>query len=327
MYDIKLIGISFFISMLLLIFIFYIQNEILERILLWLSHKNKSERYLAKITLYYSIFVIGILILFTLIDLGIYNEMKNHFTFITIIIVPVINFILFLSFKRMNGRKARKASIIISITWVLLILSILTLNGFAFSLEDYHPEWITTESTFNYGNNSYNISVKVITSVYTIKGFFVKTPLILTINEGVIRFDSEQVPENLSIDIKVKITPHAINLEENRLFQDITILPTKFDGYKYYNASPDLDKGWLISFPWSGQKYIISTILVDGVEVVEMERVELVNIEETFVKAQVDQSRAVLILTYWIVFFSFLAYYPKFYDWLYEVIRKIKRDW
>jgi len=320
-------AISFLISIFFLIFIFIIQNEILGRILLWLSHKNKSERYLANITLIYCIIVIVILLCLFYVDSGIYNEMKNHFTFITIIISPVNNFILFLSCKRMNGRKARKASIIISIVWFLLIFSILTFSGFAFSLEDYHPEWIGTDATFNYDNNSYNISVKVITSVYTIKGFFVKTPLILTINEGVVRFDSEQVPENLSIDIRVKITPHAINLEENRLFQDLTILPTKYDGSKYYNASPDPDKGWLISFPWSGQKYIISTILVDGVEIAEIERVALVNIEETFVKAQVDQSRAVLILTYWIVFFSFLVYYPKLYDWLYEVIRKIKRDW
>ena len=160
------------------------------------------------------------------------------------LIFIAINFLIYLRNIRLRQRQFIKAMIILIIIWLFLITSIFVSQGFYFSSQDHSPEWKTKQSTYLINNVSYNISVQVITVLSTYQGFFIETPFLLTITEGFVKYNEEPILKNNSIEVELKLHPHAVHKNNNSAFQYLTILQTRFDGNSTYKIIPPKDRFW-----------------------------------------------------------------------------------
>lgn len=138
--------------------------------------------------------------------------------------------------------------------------------------------------------------------------------MLLSITEGDVIYKNETIPRNSTIEVKIKLTPHAFYYNTNQGFQMLTTLKTEFIENNTYKIIPP-DEPWLIYYPYSGQKYMISILYVDGIEMREMESVEIIEIEKGFIKSQVEAGRFSVILTFWIISFTMLPIANKIITW------------
>lgn len=284
----------------------------------YLSNRIRiNEQNRARLFWIYTASLLFIISLLITVDTGILNDLKLYIITLFMIFVLGINTLVYLRNTRLRRHQFIRAMIFLIIIWLFLIPSIFVSQGFYFSSQDHIPEWKTKQSTYLINNVSYNISVQVITILSTYQGFFIETPFLLTITEGFVKYNEEPILKNSSIEVKLKLHPHAVHKNNNSAFQYLTTLQTKFDGNSTYKIIPPKDS-WILYYIYSGEKEISSIVIVDGVEVKEMERVPLVEIEKGYVKTQVETSRAIIILTLWIIFLSLFPIINRIIDWLFQ---------
>lgn len=268
------------------------------------------------------IYVISIQILIlalNLIDAGLLNDIKTSFIYLFALLIFGTNLIKFIGENQFNRRRYFRANIHFTIIWVLLFFTVAISQGFYFSAEDQHPEWTPKISSYVFENTTYNISVQVTTVVSSYQGFFIKSPITLTITEGFVKYTNESIPRNSTIKVKLKLTPHAYFKDNNTYIRDLTTIDTEFDGNETYNIDTK-DKSWLLYYIYSGTKYVSAIVNINGTDVVTMEQNFLMEIEKGHIKSQVESSRAVVILTLWIIYLTIFRPLDELIDWIYDLI-------
>jgi len=192
--------------------------------------------------------------------------------------------------------------------------TVFTATCISFPAVDNKPDWTAFDT--NYANNTYNVTVQVDVETSTYHGFFIDSPLSFVIYDGFVRFNKGEVSNNSTIQLKINFMPHAYNKRMGKEIGTLTILNTRPN--KNSNNTYDIilpENPWIIKYSYSGSKVLISTLLVDGIEVAKVLEKELVYIEKGHVKVQFDFTRSTYILTIWIIFLAFCPIVDRLLNW------------
>ena len=259
--------------------------------------------------------IVMFLIIYFFIDIGIYNGVRNSYIFATILFLAVYDFIAFVITKKNTRKQIMKITISLGLIWVLLVLSIGVNSGSIFSPMDHKRQWDSTNNSFEFDNESYNASIQLATSTGNLKGYFVYEPLSLSLYDGKIVFQNKSPPENESITVQVELFPHAYYASNSSYVRYLTRLETSKVNDKTYEIKMP-NEYRILYYDMSGQKYISGDLYIGDSLVCQSEKVPYLELEKGYVKAQVEMSRAITILTLWLVFIGLLPHINPFFDWL-----------
>lgn len=254
--------------------------------------------------------------LFALIDVGVFNESKLLIISSFFIFNLLFNIMVYFGDSSLTKRELFKAKWFLAIIFTFTIFSVFTAAGIYFPAEDHKPDWTQFNIEYSIDNNTYNVTVQVEVETSTLHGFFIDSPLSLSIYGGYVRFNEGEVTKNNTVELKISFMPYPYNKRTNREMDTLTILDTtpNKDTNNTYDVVLPKDT-WIIGYPYSGSKELISTLMVDGLEVASVSGKELVNIEKGHVKVQFDFTRAIYILTIWIIFLGFCPIFDRILDW------------
>ena len=246
-------------------------------------------------------------------NFGVFNESMLLVFLLFIIFNLFYNSLFYFGKSRLTKRVFFISICYIAIIFVFSSASVFSAAGIFYPLFDTNPEWTSFDT--NFANNTYNVTVKVDVETSTYHGFFINSPLSFNIYNGYIRFNKGDVPINSTIQLKINFHPHAINKSSIKEMGTLTILNTRPN--KNINNTYDIiiPKSWIISYPYSGSKYISATLLIDGTEIIKVLDKEIVYIEKGHVKAQVDFDRFSLIFTIWVIFFAIYPIIDRIINW------------
>jgi hypothetical protein len=262
---------------------------------------------------FYNLIIVSIIIYFTRDYAGIFEGFKNLFVFISILFIVICNIIIYCKERRLTRTQFGKAMSYLFIIWLISYATIYVIED-AYKPYDEYRNW--DSYTFEYENNDsmkFNITAQVNTRVIAYKGFFVNTPLIVSIYEGVIKYNGENISTNDTIIMNVTLTPHQYYSENETGITHLTSLKTNFNNENKYVVN-NLHEPWLISYPYSGEKYLNTEIFVNG-ELKGSFKKPLVTIERGYVKSQVEMTRAVIVFAMWTIFATLYRPINKILDW------------
>lgn len=266
----------------------------------------------------YLIYIITLMLLplipYFNIDFGVFNESKILIFLLFIIFNLFFNMLIYFGKSRLTKREHFKTICYISIIFIFSMATVFTATCISFPAVDNKPDWTAFDT--NYANNTYNVTVQVDVETSTYHGFFIDSPLSFVIYDGFVRFNKGEVTNNSTIQLKISFMPHAHNKRTGKEIDTLTILntrPNKNSNNTYDISLPE--NPWIIGYPYSGSKVLISTLLVDGIEVTKVLEKELVYIEKGHVKVQFDFTRSTYILTIWIIFLAFCPMVDRLLNW------------
>lgn len=263
----------------------------------------------------YALILLILICLFYLIDVGVFNEFK------IIIISPFFLFTLLLiiiecfGHYKLSKREIFKAINFLALIFVFLSITAFTATGIYFPAEDHKPDYTAFNKEFLFNNFTYNITLQVDVETSSYHGFFIKSPLSVTIYDGYVRFNKGYLSENSTLELKINFKPYSYNRRTGQEMSTLTILNTTLNKDKN-NTYDVVPRGpWIIGYPYSGSKEITSVLILDGIEVATVLEKEIVNIEKGHVKIQYDFTRATYILTIWIIFLAVCPLFEKILNW------------
>jgi len=315
--------ITFVIIFIIALFITILEFHCIDK---YIKYCKKKKYKIEKALFCYPILFIGILLILRFIDVEILNELKNGYIIATICFIIIYDIIRFSLIKKITNKQFVKTMCILSIIWILLIVSIGVNAGYNFSSKDCKRQWESKYTVFEYDNESYNVSVHISSSVSNYKGFFVDTPISLILYESSLKFNEKTPPNNTKISIQIELFPHCYYVSNKTYLRNLAILDvTKINNNTYRINTPN--KYWFIFYDYSGEKYLSSNIIINGTVVANSERVTFIEIEKGYVKSQVEMTRVITILTLWLVFIGLLTHINKSIEWLVETYPEKFREY
>jgi hypothetical protein len=265
--------------------------------------------------LIYAFIFLTFISLFYIIDVGVFNEFKiiiiSPFFLFTLLLIIIEGF----GYYKLSKREMFKAINFLALFFVFLSISAFTATGIYFPAEDHKPEYSAFNKEFLFNNFTYNVTLQVDVETSSYHGFFIKSPLSVTIYAGYVRFNEGYLSENSTVELKINFKPYPYNKRTDQEMSTFTLLNTTLNKDKN-NTYDVIPKGpWIIGYSYSGSKEITSILLLDGIEVATVLEKEIVYIEKGHVKIQYDFTRATYILTIWIIFLAVCPLYEKILNW------------
>lgn len=156
----------------------------------------------------YLIYIIILLLLFFIIDFGVFNESKISIFLLFIIFNLFFNMLVYFGKSRLRKRELAKSICYISIIFIFSIATVFTAACIYFPAADNKPDWTAFDT--NYANNTYNVTVKVDVETSTYHGFFIDSPLSFVIYDGFVRFNTGEVSNNSTVQLKINFMPPCI---------------------------------------------------------------------------------------------------------------------
>jgi len=303
-------------SAIVLLIIFYINSNSIDFFLKFILNRqnlsNRSKKIL--LILYILTFIIATYYITSLFYAGIYNDFKIFMTISYLFYITIFSVLKYLrGIRFFDIHKYRKVLVFLTIIFLLFVATGY-INNQLFLEEDEERHWETINLEYIDNNTTNNVSIQVNTIVDGKRGLFYKTPLILSIYEGNIKYNNINFKSNLTIKIKISLSHHPYFSENNIGIKNLTILNTTFDSSKGKYIVEPLSEPWIISYSYSGEKFINANYFIDGESKFSISK-KLVTIEKSYVKSQVQMARAVIIFAIWSLFAAFIIPINKTIDW------------
>jgi hypothetical protein len=270
-------------------------------------------------------FGINILLLL-IIDVGIFNEFLNLFLVINMLYLAFL-YVYYYHFNESKDEKRRLKVIILAIAlWFCIIGSSMAFTGVNAPLNasDHYLNWKSQKIELD----NLTLNLKMDTEVKTVKGFFVDTPIQLSVYNGRLQVSKGKLPEG-DILVQMKLEPLPNGYNSGDILWNFSFKPDKNNESIFYLK--DNNYVWFLSYIYSGEKKVLPTLYINNSKLAVGTSKEIVEIEKGYVKVQTEGPRFTIILTIWIIFIAFYQIVNQGYDSFYdsfsksEIVKKFKK--
>ena len=197
-------------------------------------------------------------------------------------------------------------SIVVFIICLGLLFTFITLfvwSGHLFGTLSVDDNYYYNEGSYIKDNVTYNFTYWMGMVISSIDGFYVNTDIQLTISEAFIKYNGEAIPQNESITVVLKFSPPT--RYKGEFYDQTAHIQTEFDGndrYTFYSYS------LTVNYPVSESKHMRPVIFANGTMVAwSLDKFTFLDVQPAHMKTELNLAKVVVILTFWIVFFSIVT--------------------
>ena len=192
--------------------------------------------------------------------------------------------------------------IIISLFLSFTYLTYDTAFGTFLATLSVDDEYYFDETIYEFENVTYSFDYWMGMVISAKDGFFVSTDIDLQIADGYVEYTSETIPKDTDITIVLVFMPPARS--NGNYFPQTDPIKTEFNGENKYTFS---SSPITIRYPVSEPKRLKPVVFANGTIIAgSLEEKTFVDINPAHMLTQIKLTKAVVILTYWIAFFSII---------------------
>lgn len=197
-------------------------------------------------------------------------------------------------------------SIVIFIICLGLLFTFITLfvwSGHLFGTLSVDDNHYYGEGSYTKDNVTYNFTYWMGMVISSIDGFYVNTDIQLTISEAFINYYGKTIPKSENITVVLQFDPPT--RYDGEFHRQTDYIQTEFDGSnRYVFRSYSL----IVNYPVSESKRITPAIFANGTLVAgRLEEAIFLDVQPAHMKTELNLAKVVVILTFWIVFFSIVT--------------------
>jgi hypothetical protein len=208
----------------------------------------------------------------------------------------------------------KTANIVSAIVFISLICffgfaSYTTVNGYFmeksldyFSTKTSNIVYYNYDSAYKAGVSPYYYKFSMGIKTESKDGFLVGNTIDVNFFNGFIEYRGSNFPTDTDIKVVLMFFPPLIECDGNPEDQT-TRIPTEFDGKDRYNFSYSLND---VHYSVTGPKDFHPVIIINESKTVGLDNMTFLDIEPAYTLTQLKLTKAVVILTYWVVFFALI---------------------
>ena len=193
--------------------------------------------------------------------------------------------------------------IIFNLGLLFTFMTLFIWSGHIFGTLSLDDNYYYSEGSYTKDNVTYNFTYWMGMVIHSIDGFYVNTDIQLTISEAFINYYGEAIPQDENITVVLRFNPPT--RYNGEFYRQTDPIQTEFDGNnRYVFRSYPL----IVNYPVSESKHITPVIFANGTQVPgSLEEAIFLDVQPAHMKTELNLAKVVVILTFWIVFFSIVT--------------------